>query len=207
MGGNPVFGWAAATALAALTAWAGNRWVVPLLGWWGVVLFSPAVEEAAKTFWAVSLAGDLLPGGLAGGQAGDGRAAAAGVSAVAGVGILVVLVHFGFGLVEGVRDVVTAERSGGRDEDDGHAAVWMPVFTATLSHSVFGAVTAAAAALTATRAAQGQTVAGPSAAGSPATVWWPWLVGAAAAFTLHAAWNFLMVRARAAGGREQVGRG
>ena len=174
--GNPILAWAAAVVLAGLTAWAANRWAIPPLGWRGVVLLSPAVEEAAKTFWALALAG----------------------------GPMVILVHVGFGLVEGVKDMV-ARRPVGRQGRGAIAAPWTPVFAAAGSHSVFGAVTAVVASIVAGGVARGSGAAAAVALG--VGKWWPWAAGAAAAFALHAAWNLLMVRAGAPGGRAPVGRG
>lgn len=155
-------GWAAATALATVTAWAGNRWAVPLWGLRGVTYLSPLVEEAAKTFWAIGLAGPAGGGGLVpGGQ--------------------IILVHTGFGVIEGVRDVIV-RRAGRRRA----GPALTPVFGAVLSHLVFGVVTVTVAEQV-TRRTKVWDSAGP---------WfWPWLVGAAAAFVLHVIWNLLVVRA------------
>lgn len=98
-------------------------------------------------------------------------------------GPLVILVHAGFGLVEGVKDMVADPA---RTAHRGVPAVpWTPVFAAAASHLAFGAVTAVVASL----------VAVGTGAGAKAGSWWPWAAGALGAFALHAAWNYSLLRA------------
>jgi hypothetical protein len=135
----------AAVSLACASAWLGNRLVVPRCGpVGGPALAAPAVEEAAKTLWAVALGAPVL------------------------------MVHIGFGLVEGVRDLFygSARRTG--------APVWPAFIGAILEHTVFGLATVSVAR-----------------AGGAA-----WGAGAAVAFCLHAGWNYLIARvSRREGGR------